>query len=77
MLSAADARLILRYSAGLETGFSDLQLKVSDINNDDKVNAADARLVLRLAAAIEKEEDLMEKYNLPTIEVVEGEIVFK
>lgn len=77
MLSAADARLILRYSAGLETGFSDLQLKVSDINNDGNVNAADARLVLRLAAAIEKEEELIKKYNLPTIEVVEGEIVFK
>ena len=77
MLSAADARLILRYSAGLETGFNDIQLKVSDINNDGNVNAADARLVLRLAAAIEKEDKLIEKYNLPTIEVVEGEIVFK
>ena len=77
MLSAADARLILRYSAGLETGFNDIQMKVSDINNDDKVNAADARLVLRLAAAIEKEEELIEKYDLPEIKVVEGEIVFE
>ena len=77
LLSAADARLILRYSAGLETAFTDIQMKLSDINNDGNVNAADARLVLRLAAAIEKEEDLITKYNLPEIVVEHGEILFK
>ena len=76
-LSAADARLILRYSAGLETAFSEVQIKLSDINNDGKANAADARLVLRLSAYIEKEEDLIKKYSLPEITVEDGEIVFK
>lgn len=76
-LSAADARLILRYSAGLETGFSELQKKVSDINNDGNVNASDARLVLRLSAGIENEYDIKNQYSLPTIKVVDGEVVIK
>lgn len=75
-LSAADARLILRYSAGLET-FSELQLKISDINNDSAVNAADARLALRLSAGIDKEEELIEKYGLPEIKLEDGEIIFR
>lgn len=76
-LSAADARLILRYSSGLETGFSELQKKVSDINNDGKVNAADARLALRLSANLDTEYELKKQYSLPTIKVVDGEVVFK
>lgn len=76
-LSAADARLILRYSAGLETGFTELQKRVSDINNDEKVNAADARLALRLSANIEKEKDLIKQYNLPDIKIEDGEVVFR
>jgi uncharacterized repeat protein (TIGR02543 family) len=63
-VTAADARLILRYSAKLEPEFSEAQQKVSDINNDSKVNAADARIVLRLSAKLEKIEELKEKYNL-------------
>ncbi|MBR5234477.1 MAG: InlB B-repeat-containing protein [Clostridia bacterium] len=63
-VTAADARLILRYSAKLESEFSDNQKKVSDINNDTKVNAADARIVLRLSAKLEKIEELKEKYKL-------------
>lgn len=66
-VSAADARLILRYSAKLEPEFSQIQLKVSDINNDSKVNAADARIVLRLSAKLEKTEELKEKYSLPDL----------
>ena len=76
-LSAADARLILRYSAGLETGFTDLQKRVADINNDEQVNAADARLALRLSANIDKESDLINKYSLPEITIKDGEVVFK
>ena len=76
-LSAADARLILRYAAGLETGFNDVQKRVSDINNDGAVNAADARLALRMSASIDKEEDLIEKYSLPEIKTKDGEIVFE
>lgn len=76
-LSAADARMILRYSAGLETGFSELQLRVSDINNDNEVNATDARLALRLSSGLEDEKSLKKQYSLPDIIVADGEIVFK
>lgn len=76
-LSAADARLILRYSAGLETGFNELQKRVSDINNDGSVNAADARLALRMSVSIDKEYDLKKQYSLPDIKIEDGEVVFK
>lgn len=74
--NAADARLVLRYSAMLEKDFSDLQKRLADINNDGKVNAADARIILRLSAMLEKEEDIIKTYSLPKIEVKNGEIVF-
>ena len=76
-LSAADARLILRYSAGLETGFTELQKQVSDINNDGKVNSIDARIVLRISAGLETEYEIKKLYSLPTIKVVDGEVVFR
>ena len=76
-LSAADARLILRYSTGLETGFTELQKKVSDLNNDGKITAADARLALRLSAGIDTEYEIKKLYNLPTIKLVDNEIIFK
>ncbi len=76
-LSAADARLILRYSANLETSFSDVQTRISDINNDGSVTAADARIVLRISAAIESLDDIIKEYKLPDIEIEDGEIVFK
>lgn len=76
-LSAADARLILRYAAGLESAFTDVQFRLSDVNNDSSVNAADARLVLRLSAGLEKTEELKEKYSLGEIALVDGEVVFK
>ena len=75
-LSAADARLILRYSAGLET-FNETQIRISDINNDSRVTASDARLALRLSAGLENEAELIERYSLPTIELVDGEVTFK
>lgn len=74
--NAADARLVLRYSAKLENDFSDIQKRLADINNDGKINAADARLVLRMSAKLETEENLIQKYSLPIIEVKNGEIVF-
>lgn len=76
-LSAADARLILRYAAKLETGFNELQKKVADINNDKKITASDARLALRLSAKIENEDNLKKKYSLPDIIVEDGEVIFK
>ena len=50
-ITAADARLVLRYSSKLET-FNDRQLRLSDVNNDGKVNSADARLILRVSAGL-------------------------
>lgn len=76
-LTAADARLILRYAAGLETAFTELQIRLSDINNDSKVTASDARLALRMAANIDSEEDIIKKFSLPEITIVDGEVVFK
>lgn len=76
-LSAADARLILRYSAGLESAFDEIQMRLADLNNDSKITAADARLALRLAASIENEEALTEKYALPEILLEDGEIIFR
>lgn len=75
-LTAQDARLILRYSAGLEKDFNDIQRRVADINNDGTITAADARLALRLSAHLETEEALILKYGLPTIELIDGEVVF-
>ena len=76
-LSAADARLILRHASGLETGFTDIQKKVSDLNNDGFVRAADARLALRISAGLDKIEDIIAEYDLPEIKVEDGEIVFR
>lgn len=52
VLTAQDARLILRYVASLEQ-FSAGQLAASDIDSDGKVTAADARLALRISAQLE------------------------
>ena len=49
-VNAADARLVLRYSAQLEK--SELIKQRGDMNSDGKVNAVDARLLLKLSATI-------------------------
>lgn len=51
-ITAADARLVLRFSASLDVP-DDSQKKVSDVNSDGKITAADARKVLRIAASLE------------------------
>lgn len=51
-ITAADARLILRASAGLEL-FTVGQKTLADVNGDSRVSAADARLVLRISAGLE------------------------
>ncbi len=50
-VTAADARLTLRYASKLET-FSNAQIKAADANADGKVTATDARLILRYAAGL-------------------------
>ncbi len=52
-VSAADARLALRASVGLEK-FTEIQTKTADADKDGKVSAADARLILRASVGLEK-----------------------
>lgn len=52
-ITAADARLALRYSAKLEK-LSQEQLRNADVNKDLKVTSADARMILRVSAGLEK-----------------------
>lgn len=51
--TAADARLVLRYSAKLEN-FNAEQKKAADVDNNGKVSAADARYILRVSAKLDK-----------------------
>ncbi|MBR3868317.1 MAG: hypothetical protein IKM66_03300 [Clostridia bacterium] len=53
-VSAADARFVLRYSAGLEKVEADKRFYFcADMNFDNEINSADARLILRTAAGLE------------------------
>lgn len=60
-VNAADARLVLRFVAGLEKPEKEIKrfCYCADMNFDGKIDAADARLILRTAAGLEKEYDLM------------------
>ncbi|MCD7775590.1 MAG: bacterial Ig-like domain-containing protein [Clostridiales bacterium] len=51
-VNAADARLALRYAAGLEDLTAD-GILAADVNLDGKVTASDARTILRAAAGLE------------------------
>ncbi len=54
-VTAADARFLLRYVAGLEEVGADKKFYFcADMNFDNKIDSADARLVLRTAAGLEK-----------------------
>ena len=59
-VSSADARLILRYAAGLEKPETELKrfYFCADMNFDGEINSADARLALRTAAGLEKEYEI-------------------
>lgn len=50
-IAAADARLTLRYAAGLQQ-FSDEQIAAADIDGSGKITASDARRILREAAGL-------------------------
>lgn len=52
-VTASDARLILRYTAGLYKNDSKGFLFVADVDFDNEITAADARLALRTAAGLE------------------------
>ena len=51
-ITAADARLVLRASAKLET-LSENQKLAADVSKDKKITAADARTILRVSAKLE------------------------
>ena len=59
-ISAADARLALRASVGLEK-LTDAQFKSADVNNDNKVTASDARTILRVSVGLEEFNNNEEK----------------
>jgi len=59
-ITAADARLALRYSAKLEE-LSDEQLKAADVDKSGIVNASDARKILRVSAKLDPP---LEKINI-------------
>lgn len=52
-VTAADARIILRASVGLET-LTDAQKALADTNSDGRISAADARIVLRMSVGLEE-----------------------
>lgn len=51
-ITAADARLVLRASVGLEN-FTEEQNAIADVNGDGKLTAADARIILRVSVGLE------------------------
>ncbi len=52
IITAADARLVLRRAAQL-IDFTDEQDRLADVDNDGAVTAADARILLRVSAGLE------------------------
>lgn len=56
-VTAADARLILRYSAGLQQ-FTDEQKCIADFDHDGNVNSSDARTALRTASKLERLKEI-------------------
>lgn len=64
-VSAADARKVLRYSAGLEKIEKEPKrfFYCADMNFDGEITSADARLILRTAAGLEKEYEITFGYS--------------
>ena len=65
-VNAADARLVLRFAAGLEKPENEIKrfYFCADMNFDGEINSADARLVLRTAAGLEDEYELSFGYRV-------------
>lgn len=51
-ITAADARIVLRASVGLET-LTDIQIAIADIDENGNITAADARMILRASVGLE------------------------
>lgn len=64
-VTAADARYILRYSAGLEKSDGSKRFYYcADVDFDGKITSADARLALRTAAGLEQKYNLIFGYSV-------------
>ncbi|MCR5041554.1 MAG: hypothetical protein K6C36_05555 [Clostridia bacterium] len=63
-VTAADARLILRASIGLDTLKKGLQFWCADADEDGEITAADARLALRMAVMLEPYKTRMIEANV-------------
>ncbi len=50
-ITAADARLVLRFAAKLQK-YTQSQAEISDMNDDRRITSADARLILRISAQL-------------------------
>lgn len=61
-IKAADARLALRASVGLEK-FNDNQKKAADVDYDGAIKAADARIILRASVGLEEIEIKGKTFN--------------
>ena len=59
-VTAADARLALRYSVGLEV-FDNQQQLISDVDFSNKTDASDARIILRIAVGLDEKIYIEEK----------------
>ncbi len=66
-VTAADARLALRISVGLDSPTKESR-QLADYNEDSTVTASDARLILRLSVGLEEKKLIEEKYaKLPNL----------
>lgn len=61
-IKAADARLALRASVGLEN-FDETQKKAADVDYDGAIKAADARIILRASVGLEEIETKGKTFN--------------
>lgn len=68
VIAAADARLALRYSVGLDEPTKD-QLERADYDADGEVTAADARLILRVSVGLDANGPDIPEYPMPEIHV--------
>ena len=70
-VTAADSRLALRASVGLEK-LSDQQKKAADIDNDGKITAADSREILKMATGSSASGSYLVKITCDALNIRKG-----
>lgn len=74
-VTAADARFVLRYSAGLEKVDADKRFYFcADMNFDNAITSADARLILRTAAELEEKYEISYGYFVEWVDYMGSEL---